>query len=242
MNPLMRTAVVVLVALAGLACGSSGARASEGQAGQKPSRTALILGGLARSGFTGTVVVSDSAAGEVVTDDQVIGKSTTKTSLNSSVTLTVTTNGVVANVTYSLKSLFEQELRYQYHKVVGTKTEETIASGHNTENASVTVDLRSDGTYQINFSGGGVTGQYRMVDTATTTCTNLTADPTCRPGTSSSEDSGKPPNLGGLAGSVDGKIDRKQPNVLVGSVTQRHELNDGSTATRTVTWNLSRAK
>ena len=71
--------------------------------------------------------------------------------------LTVTTNGVVANVTYSSKTLFEQEPRYQSHRVVGTKTEETIASG-TSDNASVTVDLRSDGTYQINFSGGGVDG------------------------------------------------------------------------------------
>jgi hypothetical protein len=39
---------------------------------------------------------------------------------------------------------------------------------------------------------------------------------------------------------VDGQIDAKQPNVLVGSVTQKHELSDGSPATRTVTWNLSR--
>ena len=81
-----------------------------------------------------------------------------------------------------------------------------------------------------------------MVDTAVTTCTNLSADPTCRPGTSSSEDSGKPTGLGGVAGSVDGQIDEKQPHILRGSVVQKHELNDGSTATRTVTWNLSRAK
>ena len=160
-------------------------------------------------------------------------------SLNSSVTLTVTTNGVVANVTYSLKSLFDQELRYQYHKVVGSKTEETIASGH-ADNGSVTVDIRSNGMYQINFSGGGVAGTYRMVDTAVTTCTDLNADPTCRPGKSSTEDSGKPTNLGAVAGSVDGKLDEKAPNILRGSVVQKHELNDGSTATRTVTWNLSR--
>ena len=237
----MRIAVgAVLVALAGLPADRQGQRRGE------PSAASEFLKGLSKAAakqtFTGTVVVSDSAAGEVVTDDQVIGKSTTKTSLNSSVTLTVTTNGVVANVTYSLKSLFEQELRYQYHKVVGTKTEETTASGHDTEHASVTVDLRSDGTYQINFSGGGVAGAYRMVDTAVTTCTNLSADPTCRPGTSSSEDSGKPANLGGVAGSVDGRIDKKQPHILRGSAVQKHELNDGSTATRTVTWNLSRAK
>ncbi len=241
MNALIRIAIVVaFVAVAGLACGSSGARAAESQ-----SAASDFLKGLskmaAKQTFTGTVVVTDSAAGEVVTDDQVIGKSTTKTSLNHSVTLTVTTNGVVANVTYSLKSLFEQELRYQYHKVVGSKTEETIASGH-ADNGSVTVDLRSKGLYQINFSGGGVAGTYRMVDTAVTTCTDLKADPTCRPGKSTSEDSGKPTGLGGVSGSVDGKLSEKEPHILRGSTVQKHQLNDGSTATRTVTWNLSRSQ
>jgi len=176
----------------------------------------------------------------VVTGDNVIGTSRTKTQLNSSVTLTVTTNGVVANVTYSLKIFFEQELRYQYHKVVGSKTEETTASGHS-DNGSVTVDLRSKGMYQINFSGEGVAGTYRMVDTAVTTCTDLNADPTCRPGKSSSEDSGKPIGLGGVAGSVDGQLDEKAPHILRGSAVQSHELNDGSTARRTITWNLSRS-
>jgi hypothetical protein len=241
MKPMMRVAVIaVLVALTSLACGSSGANAAESQ-----SAASEFLKGLskmaAKQTFTGTVVATDTAAGEVVTDDNVIGKSTTKTSLNSSVTLTVTANGVVANVTYASKTLVETEARYQSHRVVGSKTEETTASGHNRENASVTIDLRSDGTYQINFSAGGVTGEYRMNDTAVTIC-NAIEGSTCRPGKSSSEDSGKPQNVGGLAGSVDGTIDRTQPNVLRGTVAQRHELNDGSTATRTVTWNLSRAK
>jgi hypothetical protein len=241
MSLLIRIAfVIVFVALGGLACGSSGARAEESQNAARDFLKGLSKA-VAKQTFTGTVVVTDTAAGEVVTDDQVIGKSTTKTQLNSSVTLTVTTNGVVANVTYSSKSVFEQELRYQYHKVVGTKTEETTASGHS-DNGTVTVDLRADGSYQINFSGGGVVGEYRMSDTAETICTNLAADPTCRPGTTSSSDAGKPPSQGGVGGSVDGRIDKKQPNVLVGSVTQRHELNDGSTATRTVTWNLSRSQ
>jgi hypothetical protein len=237
---MIRNAVVLLlVALAGLACGS-GAGAAESQG----AATEFLKGlskAVAKQTFTGTVVVTDTAAGEVLTDDNVIGKSTTKTSLNHSVTLTVTNNGVVADVTYASKTLVETEARYQSHRVVGSKTEETTASGHNSDNASVTVDLRSDGTYQINFSAGGVTGEYRMLDTAVTICNKLEGS-TCRPGTSRSDDSGKPPNVGGLAGSVDGRIDRTQPNVLRGSVAQRHELNDGSTANRTVTWNLSRAK
>ena len=238
MTRLIRPSVVVmLVALAGLACGS-GAGAAESQ-----STASDFLKGLskvaAKQVFTGTVVVKDTASGTSNADDQVISKSTTVTSLNGTVVFTVTTGGIVAKTTYEERTRVDHEARYQFHKVVGYKTEETTASGTNND-ASVTVDLRSDGTYQINFSGGGVTGEYRMLDTAETICTDLGRDPTCRPGTSSSNDVGKPANQGGVAGSVDGRIDRNRPNVLVGSVTQRHERSDGSPATRTVTWNLSR--
>jgi hypothetical protein len=78
-----------------------------------------------------------------------------------------------------------------------------------------------------------------MNDTATTTCKKLEGS-TCRPGASTTKDEGKVPGQGGLAGSVDGKIDGNKPNVLVGSVSQAHTLNDGSVGKRTVTWNLSR--
>lgn len=239
MTRVIRSAVVVmLVAVAGLVCGP-------GAAAESQSAASDFLKGLskmaARQTFTGTVVVSDSASGASTTDEGRTSRSETRTSLNHTVAFTVTTNGVVANVTYELKSRFDSQLLYDSHRVVGSKTEETRASGENRDGASVSVDLR-DGTYQINFSSGGVTGEYRMVDTAETICSQQNVNPTCRPGTSSNEDSGKPPDLGGLAGSADGKFDPTQPNVLRGSVVQRHELNDGSTATRTVTWNLSRAK
>jgi len=50
---------------------------------------------------------------------------------------------------------------------------------------------------------------------------------------------GAPASIGGVRGTVDGRIDPTRPNALVGTAAQRHELNDGSIATQTVTWNLS---
>jgi hypothetical protein len=239
MRSLIRIAVVaVFVALAGLACGSSGARAAESQ-----GAVSDFLKGFSKMAaaqvFVGTVVVRDSAASTSNASDT-IATSTTTRSLNHSVTFTVTKGSVVARITYEEKSRVDSELRYQYHKVVGYKTEETTAAGTRNDGATVSVDLRADGTYQINFGSGGVVGEYRMVETGETICTNLSADPTCRPGTTSSNDAGKPPSQGGIGGSVDGRLDGAKPNVLVGSVTQRHELNDGTPSTRTVTWNLSR--
>ena len=236
MTHMIRQGVVVAM-LAGLACGSSGASASQSQG---LSSINQLLKGIAIKPFTGTVVVNDSAAGTSSTDDKVISKSTTTASLNNTVVLTVTDKGVVAKITYAFKLRVDHEARYQYHKVVGYKTEDMTASGTNGQDAQVTVDLRSGGAYQINFSSGGVIGDYRMFDTADLICTNLAADPSCRPGTTSSNDAGKPPSQGGVAGSVDGRIDPKQPNVLVGSVTQPLNLPDGSSGNRTITWNLSR--
>ncbi len=239
MARLVRTAVLVLlVAFAGLSCGKPGAPApaSPSSSAQKPNPVSQYA---ASQTFTGTVVVKDSASGSSSTDDGVIGGSTTQTSLNSHVVLTVTHSGVVAKISYQSKTRVDYEARYQYHMVVGSKTEETTASGTNNDAASVSIDLRSGGAYQIAFSSGGVTGAYLMEDTSTLTCTDLNADPTCRPGRSTSGDSGTPPNIGGAAGAVDGQINPAQPNVLVGTAAQRHELNDGSIATRTVTWNLS---
>jgi hypothetical protein len=116
------------------------------------------------------------------------------------------------------------------------------ASGTNNDVATVgvSVDLRSDDTCQILFSAGGVQGVYKMNDTASTTCNPGIEGSTCRPGTSSSDDSGNPPSQGGTSGSVDGRIDKKQPNALVGTMSEPLSLNDGSSGKRTVTWNLSR--
>jgi hypothetical protein len=105
---------------------------------------------------------------------------------------------------------------------------------------SVGVDLRSDGTYQINFGTGGVQGTYTMEEISTTTCNTGIEGSTCRGSSTTNNDSSTPPGQGGIGGSVDGVLDRKQPNVLVGSKTEPITRNDGSTGKRTVTWNLSR--
>jgi len=236
MTHMIRHGIVVAM-LAGLACGSSGASASQSQG--LPSLNQLLKG-IAVKPFTGTVIVTESTAGTSSTGDKVISTSTAKTSVDNKAVITVTDKGVVATIAYVSKLRIDHEARYQYHKVVGYKTEDLTASGTNGQDAQVTVDLRAGGAYQINFRSGGVVGDYRMFETADLICTNLSADPSCRPGTTSSNDAGKPPSQGGVSGSVDGQIDPKQPNVLVGSVTQPLNLPDGSTGNRTITWNLSR--
>jgi len=225
-------------ALAGVACGPTAPAESKGGT-EAWSPLAELSAAAAESTWTGTVTVSDSAAGTSSTDDGYGAGSETATKLNSNVVLNATHNGVVANVTYKSETRVNHVARYQYHTVTGSKTEETTASGISRA-SSVSIDMRDEGNYQINFSGGGVAGKYRMVDEARTVCTDLNADPTCRPGSAATEDSGAVPSQGGIAGSVDGKIDPTKPNVLAGTTTQRHQLNDGSTATRTISWNLSR--
>ncbi len=231
-------AAIAVVTVASLACGSPGAAASEQK--ELDALANLLKGLVAKQIFTGTVVVSDSASGSSSRRD-VIETSSSSTSLNHNVVFTLTPGSIVAKITYDEKTRVDSKLDYQAHTVTGTKTTETTASGTHSDPASVSVnlDLRSDDTYQINFQTSGVEGVYKMTDTATTVCKNLEGS-TCRPSSSTNSDEGKPPNQGGLAGSVDGRIDRSRPNVLAGSVSEARTLNDGSTGRRTVTWNLSR--
>ncbi len=233
-----RLALRVVVALAGLSCCSIGVGASEQQ--DLPSLGALLKGFIAKQVFTGTVVVSDSASGTSGRRD-IIETSGSSTRLNHNVVFTLTPGSIVATITYEEQTRVDSKLDYQAHTVTGTKTTETKASGTHSDSASlsVNVDLRSDDTYQINFQTSGVEGVYKMTDTGTTTCKTLEGS-TCRPGSTTNSEDGKAPNQGGLAGSVDGRIDRSKPNVLAGSVSEAFTLNDGSEGRRTVTWNLSR--
>ncbi len=227
----------IVVAIASLACGS-GVSASEQQ--DLSELRKLLSGLIAKKVFTGTVVVSDSVSGSSGRKDT-IETSSSSTSLNHNVVFTLTPGSIVAKITYEEKTRVDSKLDYQAHTVTGTKTTETTASGTHSDPASVSVnvDLRSDDTYQINFQTSGVDGLYKMTDIGTTVCKKLEGS-TCRPGTSTSNDSGKVPSQGGLGGSVDGRIDRSKPNMLAGSVSEQRTLNDGSTGKRTVTWNLSR--
>jgi hypothetical protein len=229
---------VFVVALASLACGSGSASAASEQ--DMSALGALLKKLAAKQVFTGTIVVTDSASGASAHKD-IIQTASSNTTLNHNVVFTVTTGGnVVAKITYAQTELVQSKADYQDHTVTGSKTTETTASGTVSDpGASVTVDLRSDNTYQINFSAGGVEGVYKMSDIGTTTCKKLEGS-TCRPGSTANKEEGKTPDQGGLGGSVDGKIDPSKPNVLAGSVSQAHTLNDGSVGRRTVTWNLSR--
>jgi hypothetical protein len=237
--PTRLVTAIVVVTLASLACSSPGAAASE-PAGQDLSALLNSLKKLAAAqAFVGTVVVSESVTGTSSKKD-IIETSRWNTTVNHNVTFTVSAPGqVVAKIMYEEKTRVDSTLVYQTHTIAGTKTEETIASGTVTDPASVrvTVDLRGDGNYQINFGTGGVEGLYTMTETSTTTCNTRVEGSTCRPSTSKNGDSGKPPGTGGIGGSVDGHT--KEPGVLVGSMSEPITLDNGATGRRTVTWNLA---
>jgi len=234
----LRLILGIVVALAGLACGSSGVSASERQ--DLTELMNKLKGLVAKQVFVGTVVVTDSVSGTSGKKD-IIETSSSSVTVNHNVVFTVTPGQVVAKITYEEKTRVDSTLDYQAHTVAGTKPTETTALGTLSDPASVSVnvDLRSDDTYQINFQTSGVEGVYKMTDTGATVCKRFEGS-TCRPSSTTNSDEGKPPNQGGLGGSVDGKRDRNKPDVLAGSVSEALDRNDGSTGRRTVTWNLSR--
>jgi hypothetical protein len=201
----------------------------------------LLSGLVVKQVFTGTINITDVASGTSTSKD-VIGTSTSSVSLNHNAVFTVTPGNVVARITYEEKTRVDSRLAYQTHAVVGYKTTEMTASGTNTDQTtmSFSVDLRSDGTYQIRIGTGGIQGAYKMEELATTTCNPGIAGSTCRGGTTTNKDAGTPPGQGAIGASMEGVIDKKQPNVLVGSMTEVLTRNDGSTGRRTITWNLSR--
>lgn len=229
---------IVVVTVASLACGSPGAAAKQ----KELDALAKLLSGLVvKQVFTGTIAITDVVSGTSSSKD-VIGSSTSTVNLNHNAVFTVTPGNVVARITYEEKTRVDSRLAYQTHTVVGYKTTEMTASGTNTDQTTVSfgVDLRSDGTYQLNFGTGGIPGVYKMEELATTTCNPGIEGSTCRVGTTTNNDAGTPPGQGAIGGSVDGVIDKKQPNVLVGSMTEDITRSDGSTGKRTITWNLSR--
>jgi hypothetical protein len=232
----MRISLVVgLLAFASLGCGLGAAGSPE----DKESIGRQFVKELSQFGWSGTIVIKDEGQSETVEDNGVCCKTMTKLVVSNNVVLTVTKNAVAAKVTFASKSRADHVQRYEYHKVVGYTTNETTANGTDQSDSRFTVDMRPDGRYRIQYKGGGVKGEYRMFDTAETICTG--GDPSCRPGTNSTQDSGQPPNQGVVEGTVEGQVDPKQLKSLVGMSTE--SLDDASanyTGTRTVTWNLSR--
>jgi hypothetical protein len=233
---------IVVVTLASLACSSPGAAASEGNGQGLSALLDSLKKAAAAQAFVGTVVISEAVTGTSNKQD-VIEKSKWNTTIDHNVVFTVSAPGqVVAKITYSEKTRVDSILVYQTHTITGTKTEETIGSGTSNDPAldRVTVDLRGDGNYQINFGTGGVPGSYTMEEISTTTCNPKVEGSTCRPSTSKNGDSAKPTGTGGISGSVDGIT--KTPGVLVGSMSEPIARDNGATGIRTVSWDLAQKK
>jgi hypothetical protein len=185
-------------------------------------------------------VVKDDAKSEVVDDNGVCCKTTTKTTLSNKVVFTVTNGSVVSTVDYASLARVDGVQAYDTHKEVTVRTEETTATGTNRTESRISVHQRPDGTYELQYRGGGVPGEYKMEATAVVTCRPGVDARTCRSESTKTQDAGQPLNQGVVEGSVEGQINPKQPGVLVGTSSESLELGANSSGKRTVTWNLSR--
>jgi hypothetical protein len=96
----------------------------------------------------------------------------------------------------------------------------------------VTVDIRSDGTYVLSFSTGGVSGQWKMEEVSEMKC--HVGATSCNPYSTKNADSAPQTNLGGFSGDADGRVNAGKPEVLAGTVAGPIDFQDGS-GSRTVT-------
>jgi hypothetical protein len=217
-----------------IACAFSDAHASQ----QDPDPLANLRDAMAKGGWNGFVTIAQSANFSTSYDDHVCCSGTSTVSLVQSSTIDVTHSVPSAKVSYELDESGTTLLKYDDHTVSGSKTEVTTASGTNDFDSRVSVTLYGDGTYTIEYKGGGVKGKYKMQEATTTTC-NSRVHGDCHPTATQNEDQATPDNLGGLEGVIEGEIDPKNPRTLEGSMPEAFEYLPGHPGQRMVTWHLS---
>jgi hypothetical protein len=186
-------------------------------------------------GLSGTVTVHEAGRGSSTGTDT-IGTSSTTTTLDHTVSVTVTNGRAIAKVSYRHEMSQTQFMDYQEHTVTGSRTEVTTSDGSST-NATVTLDLRADGTYRVEFHVVGVNGTWTMEEESRLDCKPNASS--CNPYTTKNADSAPQSGLGGASGDGEGRIDPQAPGTLVGQSVRKLDFPDGS-GTRTVAWNLSR--
>ena len=208
---------------------------------------------LGKSGWSGTIVITETSKSTKSEDNKVCCKSDASSTMTNTVGITLKNGVAVATIDYRLREQSDSVDKYEAEVVTGTRTDLTTASGIS-KDVRVNVAINDDGSYEIEFDVPGIQGRYEMV--ATSTVTRNPGVSTVGAGTTTNKDSAQPDNLGGVTGSVLGQTRRPsdvykqrldaaakgaQPptEVLKGSETDPTAVGNPA-GTRTVTWNLSR--
>lgn len=188
--------------------------------------------------WSGTIKITQIASKQTLQDDKVMTTSATKQAITNSVLITVTNGQASADINFLLDENTIQQDKYDGYTLDGTNAEKTTAIGTNKTDSRVSVSIYPDGRFEIEYRAGGVTGDYQKTQTTVITCNGR--DPNCRASTSKDSDAAKPANLGYVAGTIDGTINKSTPNVLSGTMTEPFDYFDGSPGKTTITWNLKR--
>ncbi len=215
--------LVCLVAAPLLACGQSGASAQ----GSVNQVLGSIAKGVAAQAWSGTLKI-DQAAQNSVSEHDIIHNSTATQKATNVVTITLTNGIAAAQVAFDLHEVTDIQDHYDGYEVIRTIKEDTVGAGL-TKDAQIKVSLNDDGTYEIEYSAGGVTGQYTKVQTTQKICKG---DPSCTPsGATNTQETAQPTKLGYAAGGVNGTYGKNaQPKALSGSTTEPWDLFSGTTA------------
>jgi hypothetical protein len=230
------TAPIVLVAVIAMMTGCARTAESSPDDAQSAKELLNALKGIS-GGLNGTVTIHVSAKGGAQTSDGVISSDSSNELLDHTVTFDVKNGKAVATISYNHESVTTTFLDYSQHTVAGSRKETTIARATTTENVSVSLDLRNDGTYVVSAGTGGVDGTLATEDVSTLQCKGGAVS--CNPGTTKNADSTPQKNVGALGGSGEGRVDPKGGNKYVGTAVTKVDFPRGG-GTRTMRWELWR--
>ncbi len=227
---------VVLVAMTAVLVATGCANPPAGSEADQAIKEVTSVLKTVSGGLNGTITVHESGSGTTSVNDGVIGKDQTTVTVNHAVTWNVIDGRAIAKVSYDHTTTKVSFLKYDQHSVTGTRKESIVAGGTSAP-TNVGIDLRSDGTYVISFSTGGVPGTWTMKETSELKCDS--GAQSCNSSTTENADSAPQVNQGGLGGTADGRVDKNTPNSFVGTSSSPIDFPDGG-GKRTMTWNLSR--
>ena len=198
----------------------------------------LPVAGIGQGAWSGTISFDQTASGVYTPPPTIISSSTTDTSVASKATLTIGGGTAFAKISYELKEFTTLKDDYDSRVVNGTVRTLTTASQGGVP-TRFKVEIREDGSYEIEFSADGVTGLWTKEETSRTTCkTNV--DPECRNSNARNTDSGPVAKLGFVSQAIRGTINQAAPNKLSGSTSTPYEYGDGILGVTRISWTLAR--
>jgi hypothetical protein len=201
---------------------------------------AVVTGG--DSVWHGAVTISEDASGSFILPQGMPGENTNQSSMSNRVTITVTENArASAKIDYSQRAASNGVEIYDWYTVTGTTEENGFANGL-TDDAWVKVESYPDGSYELQYFAAGTDGKLTTTRTTQIRC-HKQAGENCKNSDDTSQETIPLIGRGGASGTVEGRFDPDNPDVIRGSSSDPDfRISDDVRGMSTVTWRLERVR